>query len=219
MELEELNMAENTGAVDTSTTATAENATAENTKAEEKQADQNTLTPEAIAKLIQSESDKKTAELGKKNAALEKEIAQLKKEKMSAEELKKYEDEEKAKEMAERERLITDRENRLTAINELTKLELYDASEATSAFLDLVVKGTDEAEIKASVKAIKAFIDKRVADGVDKTFKKYGKNPNGGEKTSTQTDETSIAAKLGKQAADRVESSNKILSHYYGGNK
>jgi hypothetical protein len=121
--------------------------------------------------------------------------------------------------MAEREKLITDRENRLTAINELTKVELYDASEATSAFLNLVVKGADETEIKDNVKAVKAFIDKRVADGVDKTFKTHGRNPNGGDKGTTSTSEASIAEKLGKQAADRVKGSNEILNHYYGGNK
>lgn len=213
-------MAENaTGAVATET-ATKVDTTAEAGKEQTNQQEQQTnLTAEDIRKLIQAESDKKTAEIGKQNAALKKEIEQMKKEKMSQEELKKFEDDQRAKEMADKEKVLTERENRLTAIDELTKVELFDSSEATNAFLDLVIKGADETEIRNNVKAIKAFIDKKIALGVDATFKANGRTPNGGDKGATKSSEISIAEKLGKQTAERAKNSNEILDYYYGGKK
>ncbi len=215
--------ADGDAAADTTTTAAADTATATDAQAANANADnqQNNppLTTEAIEKIIQSRVDKATAELGKKYALAQKENEQLKKDKMNADELAKYELEQEKKALATERKELTDKTNRLTAINELTKVELYDGSETATSLLNMVVNGAkEESEIADNVKAIKSVIDKMVAAQVQKKFKDNGRVPNGGTTGSEENKNgTSIAEKLGKQAAETRQKSNDILKHYYGG--
>ena len=179
------------------------------------------MTDEALEKIIQSRVDKITAQLGKEKAEAVAALEQMKKDKMSADELAKYELEQEKKAIAEQKKELTDKANRLFAVNELTRVELYDGGETGTALLDMVVSGAkDEAEITASVKAVKAVIDKLVSAQVQQTFKDNGRVPNGGGKEPDgENKENGLAAKLGKEAAERAKSSNEILNHYYRRNK
>ena len=179
------------------------------------------LTEEAIEKIVQSRVDKITAKLGKEKAEAEAALEQMKKDKMSADQLAKYELEQEKKSLAEQKKELAEKTNRLLAVNELTKVELYDGGETGAALLNLVVNGAkEEAQIAENVKALKSVIDKLVSAQVQKTFKDNGRVPNGGGKEPDgENKENSIAAKLGKEAAERAKSSNDILNHYYRRNK
>jgi colicin import membrane protein len=208
-----------TTAAETTATSTTETDVQKNETAQ--QQTNTTQTNEEFERRVQSEADKRSAEQGKRIAELIKELETMKKEKMTADEVKEYEDTQRAKEMEAKEKELTDRENRLTAITELTKVDLYDGSEATNAFLDLVVRGSDAKQIAANVKAVKTYIDKQVADGVDKTFKANGRDPKTGGNSSTDTDtkKNSVAATIGKKAAETAKKSNEIIDYYVGGKK
>ena len=210
-----------TAAETTPATGTTETAAATEGQKQGESKESTPLTAEAIEKIVQSRVDKITAQLGKEKAEAVAELEKMKKDKMSADELQKYELKKEKDALAAREKEITDKGNRITAINELTKAELYDGSETANTLLNMIVTGVkDESEIIANVKAFKSVVDKLVAAQVDKTFKANGRIPNGGDKTEAGTNKNlSIAEKLGKEAAANAEKSNKILNYYYGGNK
>ena len=203
-------------ATDTTATATDTGAGTTDTVKENK-----SMTEQELEKIIQSRVDKITAKLGKEKADAEAALEQMKKDKMSADELAKYELEQEKKSLAEREKALTDKSNRLLAINELTKVELYDGGETGTALLNMVVNGVkEESQIAENVKALKSVIDKLVSAQVQKTFKDNGRVPNGGGKESdSEEKDNNIAVKLGKEAAERTKSSNDILNHYYRRNK
>lgn len=179
------------------------------------------LTNEALEKLIQSRVDKGLAEERKKSAALQKEVDTLKKDSMTAEQVKEYELQKERDALATKEKEIAEKAKRITAITELTKLELYDGGENANALLNLVVNGAnEEAEIPENVKALNSVINKLVAAKVDKTFKDNGRVPNGGGNGGTDTKQSSVAETLGKNKAEAEKKSNDILKHYgIGGNK
>lgn len=180
----------------------------------------NVLSDEEFTRRVQSETDKRTAEYGKRIANLQSELEEMKKAQLSEADRKKYEDEQRTKEIEEKDRLLTERENRLTAIDELTKAKMYDGSDKTNAFVDLVIKSGNKDDIVNSVKIIKAYIDEQVTIGVDATFKTHGRNPNGGSKSEPEKDNKSqFAVDLGKRAAQTAKKSNDILSYYTGGKK
>lgn len=186
------------------------------------EATNNSLTAEAIEKIIQSKVDKLTAQLGKEKAAAVEELEKLKKDKMTADELQKYELDKEKQALAEREKELADKTKRLTAINELTKIEMYDGSENANTLLGLFVNGAkDETEIVDSVNAFKAVVDKIVAAQVDKTFRTNGRVPNGGDRSGEvgKDNKNSFAAELGKKKAEAAKKSNEILDLYYGGKK
>lgn len=199
------------------TPATEVNPTAEAQKAAESQ--KSTLTEEAIEKLVQSRVDKITANLGKEKAEMAKELEALKKDKMSAEEVAKYELEQEKKALADQKKELADKANRLTGINALTQVNLYDGSETATALLDMVVSGVNEdSDITNRVTAVKAIIDKLVAAQVQQTFKDNGRVANGGGSGADNDDgdkKNNIAAELGKKAAERAKNSNEILNYYY----
>lgn len=179
------------------------------------------LTEQELEKIIQQRVDKITAKLGKEKADAVAALEQLKKDKMSADELAKYELEQEKKALAEEKRSLADKSNRLLAVNELTKVELYDGGETGTALLNMVVSGvTEESDIAKNVTALKSVIDKLVSAQVQKTFKDNGRVPNGGGKEPDgENKDNGFAAKLGKEAAERAKSSNDILNHYYRRNK
>lgn len=219
--MEELKMAEEatnvaTAGAENAGTATETNAATENAAQGNEGQDKNTFLTDEVKKHIQSEIDKGLAEERKKNANLQKENEKLKKEQMSAEELKKYEAEKRDKELTERDKVLTERENRLFAIEAIKEIGLDDGSKQSLDLVDFVM-AADQSVIKDRVKAFKELVDRFVTSKVNETFKANGRVPNGGNSNNGDTKTDSIAAKLGKQAAETAKKSNEILKHYYGG--
>lgn len=173
-----------------------------------------------IAKRVQAGVDKQTAELGKKIAALQKELDKQKKAAMSAEEASQYDLAQKEKELAEREQMLLDKENRLLAIKAIKAAGLDDGSDMSLELVDFVMANDEEA-INNKVKAFSALVKKFVSAEVDKTFKKNGRNPNGGAGSAASDDDgkkdsNSVAERLGKARADKQKQSNDILKSYIG---
>lgn len=170
-----------------------------------------------LDKLVQARADKLTAEMGKKNAALQKELENLKKEKMTADELKQHEIAEKEKALAEREKMLADKENRLLAIKAIKAAGLDDGSDKALELVDFVV-GENEEAINKKVKAFGDLVKRFVSAEVDKTFKKNGRNPNGGSNGNSDDDKSknNVAEQLGKARAEKQKQSNDILKLYSG---
>lgn len=178
----------------------------------------NTFSEDEFNKRLQSEKDKAMADYGKRIADMQKELETMRKEKMSAEQLKQFEDEQKQKALEEKDRLLTERENRLLVIDELTKVNMYDGGDKTTAFVNLAIKGENAEEIVENVKVIKSYVDALVAKRIDETFKANGRTPNGGSKGESG-DKSNIATELGKKAAERAERSQKALNYYINGGR
>lgn len=178
-----------------------------------------------LDKIVQSRVERLMAEERKKSVAMQKELEKLRKEKLSADELKQLEIDEREKALAAKQKEISEKENRIFAIQAIKDAGLDDGGD-TTALVDLVVAGLDagleEAEdsITDKVKAVKDFIDKKVAAEVDKTFKDNGRNPNGaGNGSGGDNKNDSVAEKLGKQRAEQNKKANDVLKFYTGGNK
>jgi len=188
------------------------NAVTDNSKQEATAQEQSALTVDDIKKLVQSETDKKTAELGKTIANLRKENETLKKEKMTAEEKREYEASEREKELNERDKKLTDRENRLFAVKAANAAGLDLGKDLE--FIDCIM-GENESAINNKVKAVKTWVDKLVSVKVAETFKTNGRTPNSGNGTNAEASkDTSIVAELGKQSAEAIKKSNDILKQY-----
>jgi len=205
--------AENTAAA---TTAAGQSATTE--QKNEQNAENKALSAEDIKKLIQSSTDRATAELGKQIAALKKENSELKKQNMSAEEVKKLEAEEREKTLAAREKDLLDRENRLFAIKAIKEIGLDDGSERALSLVDFVMAEKQE-DITERVKAFNALVQGFVSAKVDEKFKSIGRTPNGAAQSAETKKETSVAETLGKRRAEQAKQSNDVLNMYLGGKK
>ena len=208
-------------AEETTTTAAAETTAAtETSQTETKQTEQTEnkgLSAEEIKKLIQSSTDRATADLGKQIAALKKENEALKKKNMTAEEAKQFEIDEREKNLAAKEKALLDRENRLFAIKAIKEIGLDDGSERALSLVDFVM-ADEQDKITERVKAFHALVQGFVNAQVDAKFKAIGRTPSGATQTETKKDD-SIATKLGKARASRNEQSNKVLNHYLGGKR
>lgn len=209
-------MAEEVMTTGTENTEATQNAQGEQQVSQTEQ--QSPLTMEAINKLIQSQADKITADLGKKLADKQKELDKLKREKLSDEEIKKLEIADKEKALTEKEQALLERENRLFAIKAIKENGLDDGSQQSLDLVDFVMSDNEET-ITERVKAFKGLVDRFVNAKVEQTFKANGRVPNGGGKASEGASENNIALELGKKAAETAKKSNDILNHYYGGKK
>lgn len=172
-----------------------------------------------IEKQIQSRIDKALAAERKKSADLQKTVDKLNKEKMTADELKAHELAEKEKEIAEMMRVATEKENRFTAIKALNEAGFEDVGGSILELVDFVM-GENEEAIKNKVTAFKGLVDKCVAAEVEKTFKKHGRNPNGGGNNAPEgnDNDNSVAKKLGAAEAAKAKQSADIMKLYLGGN-
>lgn len=211
----------------TTTGAAAENAAAAQAteagqSAQAQQTEQNNenkpLTAEEIKKLIQSSTDRATADLGKQIAALKKENETLKKQNMTAEEAKKFEVEEREKTLAAKEKDLLDRENRLFAIKAIKEIGLDDGSERALSLVDFVMAEKQE-DITERVKAFNALVQGFVTAQVDAKFKSIGRTPNGSTQSTESKKETTVAETLGKRRAEQAKQSNDVLNMYLGGKK
>lgn len=184
----------------------------------EQQTENKTLSAEEIRKLIQSSTDRATADLGKQIAALKKENETLKKQNMSAEEVKKFEIDEREKTIAAKEKDLADRENRLFALKAIKEIGLDDGSERALSLVDFVLADKQE-DITERVKAFNTLVQSFVAAQVDAKFKAIGRTPNGATQTTETKKETSVAETLGKRRAEQAKQSNTVLNYYLGGKK
>lgn len=188
------------------------------TQQTEQKTENQALSAEEIKKLIQSSTDRATADLGKQIAALKKENADLKKKNMTAEEVKKLEDEEREKTLAAREKDLQDRENRLFAIKAIKEIGLDDGSERAMSIVDFVLADKQE-DITERVKTFHALVQSIVSAQVDAKFKSIGRTPNGATQSTETKKETSVAETLGKRRAEQAKQSNDVLNMYLGGKK
>ncbi len=220
-------MAENAANSTTATTATevttsteATNPTTESSSTQEAQVTQETskpLTAEDVERMVQSGVDKATAEYGKKISALKKENEELKRKNLSDEERKNLEIADRDNALAERERKLNDRENRIFASKVLREVGLDDGSTRSLELVDLVMSDTEE-NIEKRAKTLKSLVDALVKSEVEKTFRTHGRVPNGAN-ISTESKESDLAARLGKDRAEQNKKANDVLSHYIGGKK
>lgn len=165
-------------------------------------------------KLIQKAVDRATNKLGNENKKLREQLDAIKKEKLSDDELKKLELKEKEADIADREAKLAEKENRLFAIKAIKEVGLDDGSDTALELVDFVLSDNEDTT-RAKVKVFSNLVNKIVSAKVNETFKINGRNP---EKSgSGKNVENSLAAKIGKTAADRNEAANKVLSHYLGG--
>lgn len=203
------------------TTGAAENTattTATETSQTETQTENKPLSADDIKKLIQSSTDRATADLGKKIAALQKENEALKKQNMTAEEAKKFEIDEREKTIEAKEKDLLDRENRLFAIKAIQEIGLNDGSERALALVDFVM-ADDQDTITERVKAFNTLVQGFVSAKVDEKFKAIGRTPNGATQATETKKEKSIAETLGQKRAEQAKKSNDVLSMYLGGKK
>lgn len=182
------------------------------------QTENKTLTADDIKKLIQSSTDRATADLGKQIAALKKENETLKKQNMTAEEVKKLEDEEREKTLAAREKALQDKENRLFALEQIKEIGLDDGSKLAMSLVDFVLADEQDA-ITERVKTFNTLVQSFVSAKVDEKFKAIGRTPNGATQSSDKKKETTVAETLGKRKAEQTKNSNTVLNYYLGGKK
>lgn len=168
---------------------------------------------EQLERLIQARVDRLMAEERKKSAALQKKYNKLASEKLTEDELKDRTISEREATVAEKERELTERENRLHAIKALKAAGLDDGSESVLALVDFVL-AEDEKAITERVTAFAALFQKMVAAEVEKTFQKNGREPSGAQGGEDGEQDTSIAERIGKNAAAAAKQSSDILKHY-----
>ena len=175
--------------------------------------DQSAGSSEQLERLIQARVDRLLAEERKKSAALQKKYDRLASEKLTEDELKDRTISEREATVAEKERQLTERENRLFAIKALKSAGLDDGSENVLALVDFVL-AEDEKAIGERVTAFSALFQKMVAAEVEKTFKSNGREPNGAKGGDGEQRDTSVAERIGKNAAAAAKQSSDILKHY-----
>ena len=206
--------AENTAAEQHSTNA-AQQQVAGNEGAGESKA----TTPDIDA-LIQRAVERATNKLGNENKKLRGELEAARKASMTSEELRKAEIDDREKELESRARALTEKENRLIAIKEIKAAGLDDGSDASLAIVDFVM-ADDEEGIKERVKAFNDLVERIVKAKVDGIFKQNGRTPGVGSDTAAnaggQTE--SIAARLGRNAANANKTAQSVLEHYTRGGK
>lgn len=207
-------MSEQNTNVETSAINGTEGNEAANT-AESKPDNSEALNSEALERIVQSRTDKATAEFGKTIAELRKEIKELKNAGKTAEEIKKLELADKDKALTEKEQALLERENRLYALKAIKEADLDDGGTDSLELVEIAIAGaTKEEEIDKRVQRMKSIVNRLVEKKVDATFKKHGRNPNGSTSDNKGGENTNIAEKIGKERAERDKQSNDVLSMY-----
>lgn len=173
-----------------------------------------------LEKLIQSAVDRATQKLGTENKKLRGELEAARKAKLSEDEIKQLEMKEKEKAIEDRERALTEKENRLIAIKEIKAAGLDDGSDASLAIVDFVM-AEDEEGIRERVKTFNALVERIVKVKVDGVFKANGRTPGIGTDSAANAGgkNESLAARLGKNAANTSKAAQSVLDHYLGGKK
>lgn len=201
-------------------TASTEQQQTTNEAASTEQRQENGGKASELETLIQKAVDRATNKLGNENKKLRNELEAARKAKLSDDEIKQLEMQEKEKEIADRERALTEKENRLIAIKEIKAAGLDDGSDASLAIVDFVMAENEEG-IKERVKAFNALVERIVKTKVDGVFKANGRTPGVGTDSAANAGgkNDSIAARLGKNAANTNKAAQSVLDHYIGGKR
>lgn len=174
-----------------------------------------------VEKRVQQAIDRATNKLGNDLKALREENERLKKEKMSDDERAQYEKTQYEATLKEREDRVSLAERRLYALSKLRSEGLDDGTEDSASLVDYVM-AEDEKGIDARVSGFKTAFNKRVQSQVDATFKKNGREPNGGnsdtKKDDKQDSAVALAQQIGKQAAEANKTAQSVIDQYIGGN-
>lgn len=176
-------------------------------------------TPDLEA-LIRREVDRATNKLGNEKKKLLAEIETLKKAKLSDDEIKQLEMKAKEDELAERDRALTEKENRWIAIKAIKEAGLDDGSDDSLAIVDFVM-AEDEDGIRERVKAFSALVERIVKKQVDGVFKANGRTPGVGSESAANAggQNDSVAARMGRNAANANKAAQSVLNHYGIGGK
>ena len=173
-----------------------------------------------LEKLIKSAVDRATQKIGTENKKLRAELDAARKAKLSDDEIKQLEMQEKQKALDERDKALTEKENRWIAMKAIKEAGLDDGSDAAIAIVDFVM-ADDEEGIKERVKAFNGLVERIVKAKVDGIFKQNGRTPGVGSDTASNAggQNESIAARLGKNAANANKAAQSVLDHYTRGGK
>lgn len=214
-------------ATNTATTQAAESAATEQQQAgtqsagtETNQSENNHSSATNIEKLIQSAVDRATQKLGTENKKLRADLEAARKSKLSDDEIKQLEMQEQQKALDERDKALTEKENRWIAMKAIKEAGLDDGSDASLAIVDFVMADNEEG-IKERVKAFDALVKRIVQSKVDGVFKANGRTPGVGSDTASNAGgkNESVAARLGKNAANANKAAQSVLEHYTRGGK
>lgn len=212
---------------ETATTNTqAAQAAAESTAAEQQtnatasvQMDEQTLlNNDRVKALIQSAVDREKNKIGNENKQLKKQLEALQKEKLTDDEIKDLELKEREKTLADRDKALTEKENRWIAMQAIKEAGLDDGSKDSLAIVDFVI-AEDEEHIRERVKAFGALVERITAEKVKAEFKAHGRTPGVGSDTASNAggQNESVAARMGRNAAQTAQASRAIIDHYIGG--
>lgn len=170
-----------------------------------------------LDRLVQARVDRLLADERKKSAELKKKYDKLAKEKLSGDELKEQTISEREQAVEEKEKALTLRDHQWHAMKALKAAGLDDGSDTVLELVDFVL-AEDEQAITDRVKTFSELVKRMVAAEVEKTFKANGRQPNGAKDAGDGSDaDTSVAERIGKNAAESAKQSNDILKHYLGG--
>lgn len=209
-------------ATNTATTQAAESASTEQQQATEQPAGNEAKEiggkASDIEALIQKAVDRATNKLGNENKKLRADLEAARKAKLSDDEIKQLEMQEQQKALDERDKALTEKENRWIAMKAIKEAGLDDGSDASLAIVDFVMADTEEG-IKERVKAFDALVKRIVQSKVDGVFKSNGRTPGVGSDSAANAGgkNESIAARLGKSAANANKAAQSVLDHYLGG--
>ena len=203
-------------------TATEATATETNVTTGDAQANAAEQQPTAanIEKMIQSAVDRVRNQMGNENKKLRADLEAERKKNLSEKEIKELEIKQE-REQFEIERAEFKREkNKLFAIKALSEVGLNDGSADSLAIVDFVMADSEEA-ITERVKSFDALIKRVVKTQVDAVFKANGRTPGVGSDTAANAggQNESIAARLGKNAANANKAAQSVLDHYTRGGK
>lgn len=173
-----------------------------------------------VEQMINRAVDRATNKLGNDNKKLRGDLEAEKRKNLSDKEVKELELQEKENALADRERALTEKENRLIAIKAIKEAGLDDGSDASLAIVDFVM-AEDEEGIRERVKAFNALVERIVKTKVDGVFKATGRTPGVGSDTAANAggQNESLAARMGRNAANSNKAAQSVLDHYIGGKK
>lgn len=192
------------------TEVTTEEITANGAQEPQAQQEEKPITTEMIDRLVQSRVDKATSDLGKTIAELKKENKTLKAASMTAEELQKQEQAD-----FQKERAAFEMEKRQHFALKAVSNAGY--SKRAENIASIVLGETNEAT-ENNLKAFTEVVQEAVREEIEKKFKSMGRNPNGTNlPNGRDSQEESIAERLGKRQAEQMKKSNDILKSYLGG--
>lgn len=171
-----------------------------------------------LEQLIQSAVDRATNKLGNENKQLKTQIDELMKQKLTDEERIELERKQEKEAFEQEKAQFILEKNKLYAVNSLAKSGISVESDKLESLVSLVL-GDDEKAIAENVRSLSDLVKDIVAKKVEETFKTNGRNPagSGNADKDEKNKKNEVAEQLGKARAEKMKTSNDVLSHYLGG--